>query len=85
MDCFSDNGVTADKAFKADEGLRLRKAGGGVGGNKIKAMERKEEEIDFLWMLTEEPHRSRRKAILKAHPEVSLMRGWDGSRLVFEM
>jgi sphingolipid delta-4 desaturase len=26
---------------------------------------------DFLWMTTEEPHRSRRMAILKAHPEVS--------------
>lgn len=25
---------------------------------------------DFLWMTTEEPHRSRRIAILKAHPEV---------------
>jgi hypothetical protein len=28
-------------------------------------------EPDFLWMYTEEPHRSRRMAILKAHPEVS--------------
>jgi sphingolipid delta-4 desaturase len=27
---------------------------------------------DFLWMTTEEPHRSRRMAILKAHPEVRL-------------
>jgi hypothetical protein len=27
---------------------------------------------DFLWLMTEEPHRSRRKAIMKAHPEVSL-------------
>lgn len=27
---------------------------------------------DFLWMTTEEPHRSRRMAILKAHPEVCL-------------
>lgn len=27
---------------------------------------------DFKWMTTEEPHRSRRMAILKAHPEVSL-------------
>ena len=26
---------------------------------------------DFLWQMTEEPHRSRRRAILKAHPEVS--------------
>lgn len=26
---------------------------------------------DFLWLLTEEPHRSRRTAIMKAHPEVS--------------
>jgi hypothetical protein len=25
---------------------------------------------DFLWLMTEEPHRSRRMAILKAHPEV---------------
>ena len=25
---------------------------------------------DFLWLMTEEPHRSRRTAILKAHPEV---------------
>ena len=28
---------------------------------------------DFMWMTTEEPHRSRRMAILKAHPEVSLL------------
>jgi len=27
---------------------------------------------DFLWLMTEEPHRSRRKAIMKAHPEVSI-------------
>ena len=26
---------------------------------------------DFLWLMTEEPHRSRRMAIMKAHPEVS--------------
>ncbi|KAG8683838.1 hypothetical protein FRC08_014039 [Ceratobasidium sp. 394] len=25
---------------------------------------------DFLWLMTEEPHRSRRQAILRAHPEV---------------
>lgn len=27
---------------------------------------------DFLWMYTEEPHRSRRMAILKTHPEVRI-------------
>jgi sphingolipid delta-4 desaturase len=33
---------------------------------------------DFLWMTTEEPHRSRRMAILKAHPEVCLLRTMKG-------
>lgn len=31
---------------------------------------------DFLWMYTEEPHRSRRMAILKTHPEVSPLEAW---------
>ncbi|GFZ48150.1 Dihydroceramide delta(4)-desaturase [Saitozyma sp. JCM 24511] len=30
---------------------------------------------DFLWMTTEEPHRSRRMAILRAHPEVRKLMG----------
>lgn len=28
-------------------------------------------EHDFFWTYTEEPHRTRRQAIIKAHPEVS--------------
>lgn len=34
---------------------------------------------DWLWLMTEEPHRSRRRAILKAHPEVSSVGGELGS------
>ncbi|KIO31822.1 hypothetical protein M407DRAFT_67375 [Tulasnella calospora MUT 4182] len=32
---------------------------------------------DFLWLMTEEPHRSRRAAILKAHPEVTKLMGHE--------
>lgn len=32
---------------------------------------------DFLWLLTEEPHRTRRMAILKAHPEVRTLMGHE--------
>ncbi|KAF8316799.1 dihydroceramide delta(4)-desaturase [Clavulina sp. PMI_390] len=32
---------------------------------------------DFLWVMTEEPHRSRRIAILKAHPEVTKLMGYE--------
>lgn len=30
---------------------------------------------DFLWLMTEEPHRTRRMAIMKAHPEVTKLMG----------
>jgi sphingolipid delta-4 desaturase len=32
---------------------------------------------DFLWLLTEEPHRTRRMAILKAHPQVRTLMGHE--------
>ncbi|KAF8490368.1 fatty acid desaturase-domain-containing protein [Russula emetica] len=32
---------------------------------------------DFLWLMTEEPHRSRRRAIMKAHPEVTKLMGHE--------
>lgn len=41
-----------------------------------KAVEPALDGTDFLWMMTEEPHRTRRKAVLKAHPEVSI----DGNK-----
>lgn len=36
---------------------------------------------DFLWLMTEEPHRTRRMQIMKAHPEVS---SWKISLIVFQ-
>ncbi|WWC92236.1 uncharacterized protein L201_007190 [Kwoniella dendrophila CBS 6074] len=42
---------------------------------KMKQIEKMESNPDFLWMTTEEPHRSRRMAILKAHPEVRKLMG----------
>ena len=35
------------------------------------------EESDFTWMLDEEPHRSRRMMILKAHPEIKQLYGHE--------
>jgi len=32
---------------------------------------------DFLWIMTEEPHRSRRMEIMKAHPEVTKLMGHE--------
>ncbi|KAJ7322892.1 dihydroceramide delta(4)-desaturase [Mycena albidolilacea] len=32
---------------------------------------------DFLWLMTEEPHRSRRMEILRAHPEVTKLMGHE--------
>lgn len=40
-----------------------------------KLLPQPQEQADFLWLLTEEPHRSRRQAILKAHPEVRKLMG----------
>ncbi|KAI0360427.1 dihydroceramide delta-4-desaturase [Trametes cingulata] len=32
---------------------------------------------EFLWLMTEEPHRTRRMAIMKAHPEVTKLMGHE--------
>ncbi|GAA5900068.1 hypothetical protein JCM6882_002605 [Rhodosporidiobolus microsporus] len=42
-----------------------------------KKIEPPQDGSDFLWMLTEEPHRTRRKAIMKAHPEVTKLMGHE--------
>lgn len=39
-----------------------------------KAADAADAKHDFFWTYTEEPHRTRRLAIIKAHPEVSAIR-----------
>ncbi|KAK6906659.1 sphingolipid delta-4 desaturase [Kwoniella mangroviensis CBS 10435] len=46
-----------------------------ISAEKLRQIEKMESNPDFLWMTTEEPHRSRRMAILKAHPEVRKLMG----------
>ncbi|KAJ5081978.1 Sphingolipid delta(4)-desaturase [Penicillium argentinense] len=41
---------------------------------RIPAPETSAVEDRFFWTYTEEPHRSRRQAIIKAHPEVRYIR-----------
>ncbi|KAK4057485.1 sphingolipid delta-4 desaturase [Microbotryomycetes sp. JL221] len=57
--------------------LRTRtapKPGHAWAPNKV---EPKQDTTDWLWMMTEEPHRSRRKAVLKAHPEIRKLMGYE--------
>ena len=48
--------------------------GGNASGARPGALEARK---DFYWDTTDEPHASRRKAILKAHPEVSALMGHE--------
>jgi sphingolipid delta-4 desaturase len=55
----------------------------GKGGNsdwaamKARPAETKEPRTDFFWDTTDEPHASRRKQILAAHPEVNKLNGHE--------
>lgn len=56
-------------------GAARRKAGGEIRLNGAAAAAQAQKEVDkkmhdFFWTYTEEPHRTRRLAIIKAHPEV---------------
>lgn len=45
-------------------------AADGVAGKLTTDAPAESKERDFFWTYTEEPHRTRRLAIIKAHPEV---------------
>lgn len=57
------------------EGVKRREAPEGKASNGVvkdngATTETEKKEHDFFWTYTEEPHRTRRLAIIKAHPEV---------------
>lgn len=52
----------------ADDGAEIRLNGAAVAAQTQEEVDKKMH--DFFWTYTEEPHRMRRLAIIKAHPEV---------------
>lgn len=58
--------AAADGKISPDDQIRLS---GAVAAAQAQT-EADEKERDFFWTYTEEPHRTRRLAIIKAHPEV---------------
>lgn len=59
---------------RGEAGKRYRLAGEEWAPKKVVP---KQDPNDWLWMMTEEPHRSRRRAILKAHPEIKRLMGYE--------
>ncbi|GAA5940515.1 hypothetical protein JCM3775_004817 [Rhodotorula graminis] len=62
-----------DQAAAASE-PPFKLAGEQWAPNKV---EPAQDHSDFLWQMNEEPHRSRRMAIMKAHPEVTKLMGHE--------
>jgi len=65
----SPKGKDSKNARLRVENTKEDKDGGEV--ERVEPLEVKEH--DFFWTYTEEPHRTRRMAIIKAHPEVCLL------------
>ncbi|WVR08595.1 hypothetical protein IAU60_005650 [Kwoniella sp. DSM 27419] len=65
----------SDREMSGDEREVAAEAEDGLDTSKQDLAREHPSNPDFLWMTTEEPHRSRRVAILKAHPEVRKLMG----------
>ncbi|KAI1418683.1 sphingolipid delta4-desaturase [Hypoxylon sp. FL1857] len=74
----SSASTTTSKASKLQTTIRLNGKGGEHVPNGSSDPQRDPIEVkyrDFFWTYTEEPHRTRRLAIIKAHPEVTKLCG----------
>lgn len=67
----SQNTTDLDSSSSSDDGLlgEEYKMAGEAWAPKV--ISPPQDGTDYLWLMTEEPHRTRRNAILKSHPEVS--------------
>ncbi|ORY88255.1 fatty acid desaturase-domain-containing protein [Leucosporidium creatinivorum] len=70
----STSSSPSDEEDEQEQPQKYRLAGEEWAPNKVVPEQSHE---DFLWMMTEEPHRTRRKAILKAHPEIRKLMGYE--------
>ncbi|OTB09103.1 hypothetical protein M426DRAFT_316396 [Hypoxylon sp. CI-4A] len=76
----SSTTTSVPEAPKLQKTIRLNGKGGGEQGNDASPSDLKRDPLevkyrDFFWTYTEEPHRTRRLAIIKAHPEVTKLCG----------
>jgi len=65
--------VTTSRSSKANSAMRSKPSPSLTPGEAPPPLKTKEH--DFFWTYTEEPHRTRRMAIIKAHPEVTKLCG----------
>ncbi|KAI2638924.1 sphingolipid delta4-desaturase [Hypomontagnella submonticulosa] len=74
----SSTTTSVPEAPKLQKTIRLNGKGGGQPQQNGDSLQRDPIEVkyrDFFWTYTEEPHRTRRIAIIKAHPEVTKLCG----------
>lgn len=66
------NSSSSSDSSDSEEAISYEKNGEAKAGDAWLPQKVDQDRSDFLWMMNEEPHRSRRRAILKAHPEVRI-------------
>ncbi|KFY22714.1 hypothetical protein V493_06376 [Pseudogymnoascus sp. VKM F-4281 (FW-2241)] len=70
----SSTATTVQSKSKANGNAVNLKTAQGNGEAKAASTPKDDEKYEhFFWTYTEEPHRTRRMAIIKAHPEVRLV------------
>ncbi|KAI1126321.1 fatty acid desaturase-domain-containing protein [Nemania abortiva] len=73
--------TSAQRPIKQEKTIRVNGRAGGIGGEDVPARDGLARDPieakyrDFFWTYTEEPHRTRRLEIIKAHPEVTKLCG----------